>query len=231
LFRRDIRRIRRASWCTKNLIFRRLARPGLAARLTGRRAAGAGPTKALTPRGRLPGVEGALRSSTATLISVFGAESDVSIHSSGNSGLHRSNAVRCGGCSCLEYPKIVDLPIAETPETTPAGTGRDLLFPGERRRPDRIEHVDPELIPLLGSDKIAKAGTHDDEQDPLRAARGVAVRGRRAGSPSVCSWSRRSGLELVGFSGGSGEGGIPMTLGADRDCQSQKWPYIFGRSL
>jgi hypothetical protein len=118
-----------------------------------------------------------------SLISVFGAESDVSIHPIGNSGLHRSNAVRCGGCSCLEYPKIVDLPIAETPETTPAGTGRDLLFPGERRRPDRIEHVNPELIPLLRSDKIAKAGTHDNEQDPLRAARGVAVRGRRRFAP------------------------------------------------
>lgn len=70
---------------------------------------------------------------------------------------------------------MVDLPTVLPSEATPTGAGHDPLFPGERRRPGRTEHIDPELIPLFRSDEIAKIAVHGDGQDPLRAARGIVA--------------------------------------------------------
>ncbi len=56
--------------------------------------------------------------------------------------------------------------------------------PRERRRPGRRDDVSPELIPLLRGevvDGLVEPGIHpefplfDDDEDPIRAARGVLV--------------------------------------------------------
>lgn len=80
-----------------------------------------------------------------------------------------------------EIPERVTPTTVFLPEVTSAGTEQDLLLTGERRRPGRIQRVKPALIPLLRADEIAKIATDDDgatnndDQDPLRAARGMAV--------------------------------------------------------
>jgi hypothetical protein len=74
-----------------------------------------------------------------------------------------------------EVTRMTDRPVALPAEMSPASKEHSVSFPGDRRRPGRVQNVNPALIPLLRSGEITKIQMDEDDQEPMRASRGIAI--------------------------------------------------------